>query len=102
MVDGIISVCLGLERRPKKPTLWLPRSILGILLKRKHLKGVLRMTDRKTESSELDWRSKEEREVYELTGYRLTHRQRAFAERFAEGNCTATQAAIDAGYAPSS
>ena len=60
------------------------------------------MTDRKTESSELDWRSKEEREVYELTGYRLTHRQRAFAERFAEGNCTATQAAIDAGYAPSS
>src|SRR6056297_1378780 len=60
------------------------------------------MGNKKTESSELDWRSPEEQRIYEETGYRLTYRQKAFAERFAEGNCTATQAAIDAGYAATS
>lgn len=61
------------------------------------------MTERKKNVPEgLDWRSEEERKVEEVTGYRLTYRQKAFAERFSQGDCTAKQAAIEAGYSPKS
>jgi len=52
------------------------------------------------EPKELTWRTEEELEVERQTGHRLTMRQKRFADRFVEGDCSATQAAIEAGYSP--
>jgi len=52
------------------------------------------------EKKELTRFTPEEEEIYEQTGHRLTMRQKRFAERFAEGDITATGAAIEAGYSP--
>jgi len=46
------------------------------------------------------YKTKEELEIEEKTGHALSMRQRRFAERFVEGDCSATQAAIEAGYSP--
>ena len=52
------------------------------------------------EKKELTRFTPEEEEIYEQTGHRLTMRQKRFAERFSEGDITATGAAIEAGYSP--
>lgn len=52
------------------------------------------------EPKELTHRTEGELEVEVQTGHRLTMRQKRFADRFAEGNITATGAAIEAGYSP--
>jgi phage terminase small subunit len=52
------------------------------------------------EPKELTWRTEEELEVERQTGHRLTMRQKRFADRYVEGDCSATQAAIEAGYNP--
>lgn len=52
------------------------------------------------EAKELTRFTPEELEIEKQTGYTLTMRQKRFAERFSEGNTTATGAAIDAGYSP--
>jgi len=54
------------------------------------------------EPKELTYKTEEELEVERQTGHRLSMRQRRFAERFVEGDCSATQAAIEAGYSPKS
>ena len=43
---------------------------------------------------------KEVLEIEEQTGHKMTMMQKTFADRFAEGDCTATQAAKEAGYSP--
>jgi len=52
------------------------------------------------EPKELTYKTQEELEIEEKTGHKLSMRQRRFAERFVEGDCSATQAAIEAGYSP--
>ncbi len=47
---------------------------------------------------ELTYKTQEELEIEAQTGHKLSMRQRRFAERFVEGDCSATQAAIEAGY----
>lgn len=54
------------------------------------------------EPKELTYKTAEELEIEAQTGHKLTMRQRKFAERFVEGDCSATQAAIEAGYSPRS
>ena len=54
------------------------------------------------EPKELTYKTEEELEVERQTGHKLSLRQRRFAERFVEGDCSATQAAIEAGYSPKS
>lgn len=49
---------------------------------------------------ELTYKTQEELEIEAQTGHKLSMRQRRFAERFVEGDCSATQAAIEAGYSP--
>jgi len=56
---------------------------------------------KKPDTKELTRFTPEELEIEKQTGYRLTMRQKKFAERFSEGNITATGAAREAGYAPS-
>lgn len=43
---------------------------------------------------------KEVLEVEKKTGFKITMMAKTFAERFSEGNCTAAQAAREAGYSP--
>lgn len=45
---------------------------------------------------------KEVLEIEKATGFKLTMMQKSFAERFSEGNCSAAQAAREAGYSPNS
>lgn len=45
---------------------------------------------------------KEVLEIEEQTGFKMTMMAKRFADRFAEGDCTATQAAREAGYSPKS
>lgn len=52
------------------------------------------------EPKELTYKTAEELEIEAQTGHRLSMRQKRFAEIFVEGECSATQAAIQAGYAP--
>lgn len=52
------------------------------------------------EPKELTRYTPEELEIEAQTGHRLTMRQKKFVERFSEGNTTATNAAIEAGYSP--
>ena len=52
------------------------------------------------ESKELTYKTQEELEIEAQTGHKLSMRQKRFADRFAEGNITATGAAIEAGYSP--
>jgi len=52
------------------------------------------------EKKELTRFTPEEEEIYQQTGHRLTMRQKKFAERFVEGDITATGAAIEAGFSP--
>lgn len=54
------------------------------------------------EPKELTYKTPEELEIEAQTGHKLTLRQKRFAERFVEGDCSATQAAIEAGYSPRS
>lgn len=54
------------------------------------------------EKKELTRFTPEEEEIYQQTGHRLSMRQKKFAERFSEGDITATGAAIEAGYSPRS
>jgi len=49
---------------------------------------------------ELTYKTQEELEIEAQTGHKLSMRQRRFAERFVEGDCSATQAATEAGYSP--
>ena len=59
------------------------------------------MPKRKAPEKKLpSYKTKEELEIEEKTGHALSMRQRRFAERFIEGDCSATQAAIEAGYSP--
>jgi len=54
------------------------------------------------EPKELTYKTSEELQIEAETGHKLSMRQRRFAERFIEGDISATQAAIDAGYSPRS
>lgn len=54
------------------------------------------------EAKELTYKTQEELEIEAQTGHRLSLRQKRFADRFVEGDCSATQAAIEAGYSPAS
>ena len=54
------------------------------------------------ESKELTYKTQEELEIEAQTGHKLSMRQKRFADRFVEGDCSATQAAIEAGYSPAS
>jgi hypothetical protein len=54
------------------------------------------------EPKELTYKTPEELEIEAQTGHKLTLRQKRFAERFVEGDCSATQAAVEAGYSPRS
>lgn len=54
------------------------------------------------EPKELTYKTAEELQIEAETGHKLSMRQRKFAERFVEGDISATQAAIDAGYSPRS
>ena len=51
---------------------------------------------------ELTYKTQEELEIEAQTGHKLSMRQKRFADRFVEGDCSATQAAIEAGYSPAS
>lgn len=55
---------------------------------------------KRSERSKKHYKSAEMLEVEEKTGHYMTYMQKTFADRFAEGNCTATQAAMEAGYSP--
>lgn len=52
------------------------------------------------EPKELTYKTAEELQIEAETGHKLSMRQRKFAEIFVEGECSATQAAIQAGYSP--
>jgi phage terminase small subunit len=52
------------------------------------------------EPKELTYKTAEELQIEAETGHKLTMRQRKFAEIFVEGERSATQAAIEAGYSP--
>lgn len=54
------------------------------------------------EPKELTYKTAEELQIEAETGHKLSMRQRRFAERFVEGDISATQAAIEAGYSPRS
>jgi|AKVG01.1.fsa_nt_gi hypothetical protein len=54
------------------------------------------------EPKELTYKTAEELRIEAETGHKLSMRQRRFAERFVEGDISATQAAIEAGYSPRS
>lgn len=54
----------------------------------------------KPEMKHLTHKSKEHLEVEAMTGYKLSMRQKRFAERFAEGDTSAAGAAREAGYSP--
>ncbi len=55
---------------------------------------------KKPDTKDLTYKTAEELEIEAETGHKLSMRQRRFAEIFVEGECSATQAAIEAGYAP--
>lgn len=60
------------------------------------------MASKKKRGTKKSYKSPEMLAVEEETGHLMTLMQKTFAERFVEGNCTATQAAIEAGYSPRS
>lgn len=60
------------------------------------------MAMKKKVPSDQHWKTKEMLEVEEATGHRMTYKQKTFADRFTEGNCTATHAAIEAGFSAKS